>query len=123
MRAVTLEPGLGVYASTKAGIMQLVAGSACEVGSSGIRVNAIAPSIVETALTLPIKEKREIYDTYARHTVLGRWSQPHEVGAVVAFLVSDAASYISGTTLFVDGGWTVIDGPPTGLTQTRPNNS
>ena len=119
IRAVTLEPGLAVYASTKAGIVQLVTGTASEVGQYGIRVNAIAPSIVETALTAPIKEKRDIYETYAKHTVLGRWSQPAEVGAVVAFLVSDAASYITGSTLFVDGGWTAIDGPPTGLTRTR----
>ncbi|MBV8600400.1 MAG: SDR family oxidoreductase [Candidatus Eremiobacteraeota bacterium] len=121
IRAVTLEPGLAVYASTKAGIVQLVSGAASEVGAYGIRVNAIAPSIVETALTAPLKEKPEIYETYARHTVLGRWSRPSEIGAAVAFLVSDAASYVTGSTLFVDGGWTAIDGPPTGLTQTRPS--
>lgn len=121
IRAVTLEPGLAVYASTKAAIVQLVTGTASEVGRFGVRVNAIAPSVVETALTAPIKEKREIYDTYAKHTVLERWAQPSEIGSVVAFLVSDAASYITGSTLFVDGGWTAIDGPPTGLTQTRAN--
>ena len=121
IRAVTLEPGLAVYASTKAAIVQLVTGTASEVGRYGVRVNAIAPSVVETALTAPIKEKPEIYETYAKHTMLGRWAQPDEIGSVVAFLVSDAAAYITGSTLFVDGGWTAIDGPPTGLTQTRAN--
>jgi len=121
IRAVTLEPGLAVYAATKAAIVQLVTGTASEVGQYGVRVNAIAPGVVETALTAPIKEKREIYETYAKHTMLGRWAQPSEIGAVVAFLVSDAASYITGTTLFIDAGWTAIDGPPTGLTQTRAN--
>lgn len=121
IRAVTLEPGLAVYASTKAAIVQLVTGTASEVGRYGVRVNAIAPSVVETALTAPIKEKPEIYQTYAKHTMLGRWAQPSEIGSVVAFLVSDAAAYITGSTLFVDGGWTAIDGPPTGLTQTRAN--
>ena len=117
VRAVTLEAGLGVYAATKAGIGQLVSGAAAEAGEYGIRVNAIAPSIVETALTVPLKEKPELWEKYAQHTVLGRWSRPEEIGAVVAFLVSDAASYVSGSTLFCDGGWTAIDGPPTGLTQ------
>jgi NAD(P)-dependent dehydrogenase (short-subunit alcohol dehydrogenase family) len=123
IRAVTLEPGLAVYAATKAAIVQLVTGTASEVGRYGVRVNAIAPSVVETALTAPIKEKPEIYETYSKHTMLGRWAKPEEIGSVVAFLVSDAASYITGSTLFIDGGWTAIDGPPTGLTQTRANTS
>jgi NAD(P)-dependent dehydrogenase (short-subunit alcohol dehydrogenase family) len=117
IRASTIEPGLAVYGATKAAISQLVKGFAAEVGSHGVRVNAIAPSIIETPLTAPIKARPDIYETYARHTVLGRWGQPHEVGSVVAFLASDAASYISGSTLMIDAGWTAIDGPPTGLTQ------
>src|SRR5713101_3212024 len=82
-----------------------------------VRVNAIAPSIVETALTGPIKARPEIFNLYAAHTVFNRWSSPDEVATAVAYLASDAASYVSGSTLFVDGGWTAIDGPPTGLTQ------
>lgn len=119
MRAVTLEPGLGVYAATKAGIAQLVKGFASEVGAYGVRVNSVMPSVIETRLTAPLKERPEIYDTYAAHTVFGRWGQASEVGAAIAFLASDAASYITGSSLSVDGGWTAIDGPPTGLTQTR----
>lgn len=121
MRAVTIEPGLGIYAATKAGIAQMVKGFASEVGSYGVRVNAVMPSIIETRLTAPLKERPAIYDTYAAHTVFNRWGQPSEVGSAVAFLASDAASYITGSSLSVDGGWTAIDGPPTGLTATRPS--
>lgn len=118
IRATTVEPGLAVYGATKAAISLMVKGFASEVGRHGVRVNAIAPSVIETPLTAPIKAKPEIYETYARHTVLGRWGQSSEVASAVAFLASDAASYISGSTLLIDAGWTGIDGPPTGLTRT-----
>ena len=117
VRAVTIEPGLAVYGSTKAAIGLLVQGFASEVGRHGVRVNAIAPSVVETALTAPITQRPDIYKLYAGHTVLNRWSSSDEVATAVAYLASDAASYVSGSTLFVDGGWTAIDGPPTGLTR------
>ncbi len=123
MRAITLEPGLSIYAATKAGIAQMVKGFAAEVGGHGVRVNAIMPSIIETQLTAPLKERGDIYATYAAHTILNRWGQPSEVGGAVAFLASDAASFITGSSLSVDGGWTAIDGPPTGLTQTRPSDT
>jgi NAD(P)-dependent dehydrogenase (short-subunit alcohol dehydrogenase family) len=116
MRAVTLEPGLAIYGATKAGIIQLVRGLASELGPSGVRVNAIVPSIVDTALVAPLKARPEIFNKLAAHTVFNRWSDPSEVATAVAFLASDAASYITGSALMVDGGWTAIDGPPTGLT-------
>jgi NAD(P)-dependent dehydrogenase (short-subunit alcohol dehydrogenase family) len=117
VRAVTIEPGLAVYGSTKAAIGLLVKGFASEVGRSGVRVNAIAPSIAETNLTEPFKQRPDIYNLYAGHTVFNRWSSADEVATAVAYLASDAASYVSGSTLFVDGGWTGVDGPPTGLTK------
>jgi NAD(P)-dependent dehydrogenase (short-subunit alcohol dehydrogenase family) len=119
VRATTLEPGLAIYGATKAGIIQMVRGLASELGPHGVRVNAIVPSIVETALVQPLKQRPEIFAALAAHTVFNRWSDPSEIATAVAFLASDAASYITGTALLVDGGWTAIDGPPTGLTQTH----
>jgi NAD(P)-dependent dehydrogenase (short-subunit alcohol dehydrogenase family) len=121
VRAITLEPGLAIYGATKAGIIQMVKGLASEVGPHGVRVNAIVPSIVETALVAPLKARPEIWNALAKHTVFNRWARTDEIGTAVAFLASDAASYITGTALLVDGGWTAIDGPPTGLTKTHSN--
>jgi NAD(P)-dependent dehydrogenase (short-subunit alcohol dehydrogenase family) len=118
MRAMTLEPGLAIYGATKAGIIQLVRGLASELGAHGVRVNAVVPSIVDTALVAPLKARADIFSKLAAHTTLNRWSEPSEVASAVAFLASDAASYITGSALMVDGGWTAIDGPPSGLTQT-----
>jgi len=78
VRATTIEPGLAVYGATKAAISLLVKGFAAEVGRHGVRVNAIAPSIIETPLTAPIKARPEIWETYAKHTrarALGRTSE------------------------------------------------
>jgi NAD(P)-dependent dehydrogenase (short-subunit alcohol dehydrogenase family) len=119
VRAMTLEPGLAIYAATKAGIIQMVRGLASELGRSGVRVNAIVPSIVDTPLVAPLKARPQIWNALAAHTVFQRWSEPSEVATAIAFLASDAASYITGTAFLVDGGWTAIDGPPTGLTKTH----
>jgi NAD(P)-dependent dehydrogenase (short-subunit alcohol dehydrogenase family) len=119
VRATTLEPGLAIYGATKAGIIQMVRGLSSEIGPCGVRVNAIVPSIVETPLVAPLKARESIWNALARHTVFNRWSHPSEVAAAIAFLASDAASYVTGTALLLDGGWTAIDGPPTGLTATH----
>lgn len=110
IRSLTVEPGQAVYAATKAGIVQLARGLASELGPLGVRVNCIAPGVVETPLTMPIKSKPEWYDAYAKKNALGRWAQASEMAGPVVFLASDASSYVTGAVLFVDGGWTAVDG-------------
>ncbi len=110
IRSQVVEPGQGVYAATKAGIVQLARTAAAELGSAGVRVNALAPGVVDTPLTRPIQQDRAWNRAYAGKTALGRWGRPDEIGNAAAFLVSEASSYMTGAVLFVDGGWTAIDG-------------
>jgi NAD(P)-dependent dehydrogenase (short-subunit alcohol dehydrogenase family) len=116
IRSQTTEPGQGAYAATKAATIMLFKTLAVELGPRGVRANTIAPGVVETPLTAPIKAKTEWYDAYAHKSILRRWAQPSEMVGAVVYLASDAASYVTGTTIFVDGGWTAADGrfdPPT----------
>lgn len=110
IRSLVVEPGQSVYAATKAGIVQMVRTLAAELGESGVRVNAVAPGVVETPLTAPIKEKEDWYRAYAEKNVLKRWARAEELAGPTLFLLSDAASYVTGSVLFVDGGWTAADG-------------
>ena len=110
IRSLVVEPGQGVYAATKASVVQLARGFAVELAAKNIRVNAIAPGVVETPLTLPIKNNEAWYSAYANRNALKRWAQPEEMAWPIVFLASAASSYVTGTVLFVDGGWTGIDG-------------
>jgi NAD(P)-dependent dehydrogenase (short-subunit alcohol dehydrogenase family) len=110
IRSQVVEPGQSVYAMTKAGVVQLVRTAAAEFGPYGVRVNAIGPGVVETPLTQQIKSKPEWYDAYAKKTVLGRWAAAGEMVGPTLFLISDAASYVTGSLLFADGGWIAADG-------------
>jgi NAD(P)-dependent dehydrogenase (short-subunit alcohol dehydrogenase family) len=110
IRAVTVEPGQSIYASTKAGIVQMARGLAAELGPSGVRVNALAPGIVATPLTRQIMSNAEWNRAYASRCALGRWAEPEEMAGPIVFLASDASSYLTGTIIFADAGWTAIDG-------------
>jgi len=94
----------GEYAATKAGIISLTQTAAVEYGPIGIRVNCIAPGIIDTPLAM-----NEAPDMVARNatvfTQLGRIGRPEELAAAVHFMASDDASYVTGQTLLVDGGW------------------
>jgi NAD(P)-dependent dehydrogenase (short-subunit alcohol dehydrogenase family) len=117
IRAVTVEPGQGVYAATKAGLVQLLRTAAAELGPRGVRANAIAPGVVETPLTTQIRADPAWEAAYASKSALGRWAQPSELAGAVVYLASDAASFVTGSVLTVDGGWTAVDGryDPPGL--------
>jgi NAD(P)-dependent dehydrogenase (short-subunit alcohol dehydrogenase family) len=110
IRALTVEPGQGVYSATKAGILQMCRTLAAELGPFGVRVNAIGPGVVETPLTAPITSNKEWYNAYAQKSALGRWAKPHEMAGAVVYLASEAGSFVTGTLTLVDGGWTAVDG-------------
>ncbi len=90
------------YSSSKAGIIGFTKALAREVGSRKITVNAVAPGLVKTALTIDLPE--ELKDMFIGMTPLGRYGEPEDIANAVAFLVSDEASYITGQVLSVDGG-------------------
>ena len=110
IRSQVVEPGQGVYAATKAGVVQLVKVLAAELGPQGVRANCIAPGVVETPLTAPIKNQPAWYQAYAAKSILQRWAQPDELVGAVVYLASQASSYVTGSVLFVDGGWMAQDG-------------
>ena len=110
IRSLVTEPGQSVYSMTKAGIVQLVRTAATEWGEKGVRVNAIGPGVIETPLTAPIKANAEWYKAYADKTPMKRWGKAEEMAGPTVFLLSDAASYVTGTILFADGGWLANDG-------------
>jgi NAD(P)-dependent dehydrogenase (short-subunit alcohol dehydrogenase family) len=110
IRSQVVEPGQGVYAATKAGVLQLVKTLAAELGPQRVRVNALAPGVVETPLTEQIKSNPEWYEAYASKSALGRWSQPVEMAGPIVYLASEAASFVTGSLLIADGGWLAIDG-------------
>ena len=90
------------YAASKAGIIGFTKSLAREVGSRGVRVNAIAPGYIETRLTDVIPE--EIKQAMLKSTALGRFGHPEDIAKAVRFLSSDEASFITGAVLVIDGG-------------------
>lgn len=116
VRHIVTEPGQSVYGASKAATVQLLRSAAAEFGPSGVRANAIAPGCVDTPLTDAIKAKPEWYAAYSAKSALGRWARPSELAGAVVYLASAASSFVTGTVLYVDGGWTAVDGrfdPPT----------
>ncbi len=90
--------GQANYAAAKAGLIGMTKTVAVEVARRGVTVNAVAPGFIETDMT------RDLADRVVDHIPARRVGQPHEVAAAVRFLASDAAAYVTGTTLYVDGG-------------------
>jgi 3-oxoacyl-[acyl-carrier protein] reductase len=94
--------GQAAYAASKAGLIGLSKSLAKELGSRNIRVNAVAPGFIETAMTEKMPDAAREF--LIKQAALGRAGKPEDVSGVVAFLCSDAAGYITGQTLVVDGG-------------------
>lgn len=101
-----LEPApmLGAYSVSKAGLIMLTKVLAAELGSSGVRVNCIAPGLVETKFAEVLVKTEAIHDAYVSRAALGRHGQPHEIAAAAHFLASEAAAYMTGQVMVIDGG-------------------
>jgi len=102
------SPMQGIYGMTKAALISMTKTMALELGQAGIRVNAIAPGVVDTKLAAAITSSPQLLERVKAHTALQRVAQPSEVAGIIVFLASDEASYVTGHTYNVDGGYTVV---------------
>jgi NAD(P)-dependent dehydrogenase (short-subunit alcohol dehydrogenase family) len=100
------EPLVGAYNASKAALINLTKTLSRELGGSGIRVNAIAPGLVATNFARVLIETPQIHDHIVGQTALKRHAQPDEIAGAAIFLASDAASFVTGSVIVVDGGWT-----------------
>lgn len=96
------------YNASKGALLQLTRALSVELASSGIRVNAVAPGFIRTPFTEEALKSAKVQRFLLDRTPMGRIGLPEDVANGVAFLASDEASWVTGTTLFVDGGWTVL---------------
>lgn len=96
-------PKRNAYSATKAALIAMAQASALDLGPFGITVNCIAPGPIATEMPMSILSKEQ-QDTLAAKTAVGRWARPDELAGPALLLASDAGSYVSGTTLVVDGG-------------------
>jgi NAD(P)-dependent dehydrogenase (short-subunit alcohol dehydrogenase family) len=104
-RSVPLVPG---YGSAKAGLVALTWNLARRWAPDGIRVNAVAPGVIDTPMTAPLGHLPDLAAAELAHIPMGRFGTPEEVAGAVAFLASTAAGYITGHTLAIDGGYLTV---------------
>ena len=100
------RPGATAYAASKGGLKMLTKGMAVDLGPHGITVNGLAPGYFRTELTQPLSSNPQSADWIAGHTPVGRWGELDDLAPAVVFLASDAARYVNGHLLVVDGGMT-----------------
>jgi NAD(P)-dependent dehydrogenase (short-subunit alcohol dehydrogenase family) len=105
IQAARILPGRTHYAPSKLAIEALTRNVAAEMSPLGIRVNCIHPGLIETPMTDWVMKSPDLLRTVVGQISMGRPGQPCEIGAVAVFLASDAASYVTGQSLYVDGGW------------------
>ena len=114
VNAEVARPESAAYAATKGGVRQLTKAMAVSLAPYGVRVNAIGPGTVVTGLTRHLLRNRTWRDAVYARTPMQRVAEPREIGEVAVFLASDMSSYMTGTTVYVDGGRLALNGmmPP-----------
>jgi NAD(P)-dependent dehydrogenase (short-subunit alcohol dehydrogenase family) len=105
IQAARVLPGRTHYAPSKLAVEALTRNISAEVGASGIRVNCIHPGLIDTPMIRWVLESPDILPLVVGQISLGRPGIPSEIGKVAAFLASEDASYVTGQSLYVDGGW------------------
>jgi NAD(P)-dependent dehydrogenase (short-subunit alcohol dehydrogenase family) len=100
------DPGISAYVAAKHGVIGLSKAAGMEYASRGIRINALAPGLVETAMTKPWFDDPNIRSAFLANSPIGRVAQPEEMAGMVLFLCSDFASFAVGQTFVIDGGYT-----------------
>jgi NAD(P)-dependent dehydrogenase (short-subunit alcohol dehydrogenase family) len=103
---VVALPGRAPYASAKAGIINLTRVLALEWAGTGVTVNALCPGVFGTEMNRQLLDDPVKYQEFVRRIPMGRWGELHELAGAALFLATDASSYVTGSCLFVDGGWT-----------------
>ena len=102
------RPTIAPYAASKGGLVMLTKGMCADLGPAGLQVNCVAPGYFKTELTQALVDDADFSAWVAARTPAGRWGDVQELGPAVVFLLSDAASFINGQVLFVDGGMTAV---------------
>jgi len=99
-------PGRSAYSSCKTALLGLTRALALELAAEGITVNGISPGPIGTEMTIPIMTNPETNAQFLANLPVGRWGKVEEIGALACYLCSDAAGFITGTDILIDGGWT-----------------
>ncbi|MHB8576360.1 MAG: SDR family NAD(P)-dependent oxidoreductase [Dehalococcoidia bacterium] len=104
LNAHQVAEGFTAYCTSKAAVAMLMQNAALELGRHRIRANSIGPGLVQTPLSAPLWESDAIRDAFIAETPMGRYCQPEEVADLALYLASDASSFMTGQTLYLDGG-------------------
>lgn len=105
LNSLVPQPAASAYAAPKAGVEMLTRNAALEYTPEGVRVNAVLPGLVRTQRTARFLDDEAVYGVFKERIPMGRAADPEEIAPAALFLASDEASYISGASLVVDGGW------------------
>jgi NAD(P)-dependent dehydrogenase (short-subunit alcohol dehydrogenase family) len=99
-------PQRSAYSASKAAVLGLIRALALELATEGITVNGISPGPFATEMNLPIANNPELNSQFVANIPVGKWGKVEDIGSLAGFLCSDAASFITGTDILIDGGWT-----------------